>query len=455
MTRTPQRPSTASSQSLFSRAAGLFPGGVNSPVRAFRAVGGTPRFIASAKGAVLTDADGNHLLDYVLGWGPLLLGHAHPQVVEAVERQARRGLLYGASTELEVELGERVRRFYPAAERLRFVSTGTEATMSALRVARAATGRSAYVKLDGCYHGHADPFLMRGGSGLATFGSPDSPGVPEGVARDARIATFNDLPSVEAIFAREGGEVAAVIVEPVVGNYGCLPPAPGFLLGLRSLCDRHGALLLFDEVMTGFRVAAGGAAQRYGVRPDLVALGKVIGGGMPVAAFGGRADLMAVVAPEGPVYQAGTYSAHPVAMAAGNATLRVLEEDPSIFGRVEARAGLLAAGLREILGRRGIPGAVNHAGSMFTLFFGPARVATMADVRAADRDRFAHHFRSMLDLGIYWPPSAFESAFLSDAHGDAEIDRTLEAADEAMSMLPRTEGVGVGAGTPAGRGGVS
>jgi glutamate-1-semialdehyde 2,1-aminomutase len=426
---------TTTSEQLFLRAQALFPGGVNSPVRAFRAVGGVPRFIASAKGAYLTDVDGNRLLDYVLGWGPMLLGHAHPKVVEAVERQARLGFIYGTSTALEVDLAERVRRFYPAAERLRFVVSGTEATMSALRVARAFTKRSGYVKLDGCYHGHADAFLMKAGSGLATLGTPDSPGVPEAVARDARIATYNDLASVAAAFQKEPEAIAAVIVEPVVGNYGCLPPSPDFLPGLRALCDRHGAVLIFDEVMTGFRVARGGAAERYGVRPDLVTLGKVIGGGLPVAAFGGRADLMAQVAPEGPVYQAGTYSGHPVAMAAGLATMEILESDPKFFARIEARATLLAAGLREILTRRMIAGAVNQVGSMFTLFFGPASVATMADVRAADRDRFARFFRGMLDRGVYLPPSAFESAFLSDAHGDEELDLTLETADEVLGGL--------------------
>ena len=429
------QPKTTRSETLHKRALGLMPGGVNSPVRAFRGVGGTPRLIASAKGAELVDVDGNHLLDYVLGWGPLLLGHAHPAVVKAVERQMREGSLFGASTPHEIELAERVRRFYPAAERLRFVSTGTEATMSALRVARAATGRSLFVKLDGCYHGHADSFLIRAGSGLATLGTPDSPGVPEAVAQDARIATFNDLASVEAHFGREKNRIAAVIVEPVVGNYGVLPPAADFLPGLRSLCDQAKAVLIFDEVMTGFRVAPGGAAERYQVKPDLVTLGKVIGGGLPVAAFGGRADLMAMVAPEGPVYQAGTYSGNPLAMAAGNAALEALEAEPELFRRVEARTGLLAAGIREILQRRSIPGAVNAVGSMWTLFFGPSRVASMADVRSADRDRYARFFHGMLERGIYLPPSAFESAFLSAAHDDAAIDRTLETADEAMEGL--------------------
>ena len=428
-------PKTRESEILGHRAAGLFPGGVNSPVRAFKGVGGTPRFIASAKGAWVTDEDGNRLLDYVLGWGPLLLGHAHPAVVDAVKRQAPLGTLYGASTKLEIELAERVRRFVPAAERIRFVSTGTEATMSALRVARAATGRSAYVKLDGCYHGHADSFLIQAGSGLATLGTPDSPGVPETTAKEARIASFNDLDSVAAHFTREPEGIAAVIVEPVIGNYGVLAPEPGFLPGLRALCDRHGAVLIFDEVMTGFRASRGGAAERYAVRPDLITLGKVIGGGLPLAAFAGRADLMERVAPQGPVYQAGTYSGNPLSMAAGNAALETLEKEPEIFRRVEARTTLLAAGLREILARRRIPGAVNAVGSMWTLFFGPARVTSMKDVRAADKQRFAHFFHGMLERGVSLPPSAFESAFLSDAHTDDDIDRTLEAADEAMEGL--------------------
>jgi glutamate-1-semialdehyde 2,1-aminomutase len=435
MTEARSIPSVRESEILMQRAQGLFPGGVNSPVRAFRAVGGVPRYIASAKGAVLIDEDGNELLDYVLGWGPLLLGHGHPAVVEAVTKQARQGMLFGANTRLEIELAERVRRFVPAAERIRFVSTGTEATMSALRVARATTGRSAYVKLDGCYHGHADPFLIRGGSGLATFGAPDSPGVPESTAAEARIAAFNDLASVAAHFEREPTAISAVIVEPVIGNYGVLAPEPEFLQGLRALCDRHGAILIFDEVMSGFRAAPGGATERYGVRPDLITLGKVIGGGLPLAAFAGRADLMSRVSPEGPVYQAGTYAAHPLAMAAGNAALSVLEREPEIFRRVEARTTLLAAGMREILTRRRVPGTVNAVGSMWTLFFGPARVTSMADVRSADRERYARFFQGMLERGIYLPPSAFESAFLSDAHGEAEIDRTLEAADEAMEGL--------------------
>jgi glutamate-1-semialdehyde 2,1-aminomutase len=431
----PRTRTAAASEALFRRALQCFPGGVNSPVRAFKGVGGTPRFIASARGATLTDEDGARYVDYVLGWGPILLGHAHPAVTEAVERQIREGALYGAPTRIEVELAERVKRFYPAAERLRFVSTGTEATMSALRIARAATGRDGFVKLDGCYHGHGDAFLVRGGSGLATLGTPDSPGVPASAVNEARIASYNDLASVETHFRREGEKLAAVIVEPVVGNYGCVPPSPEFLPGLRSLCDRHGALLIFDEVMCGFRAARGGAAERYGVRPDLVTLGKVIGGGLPVAAFGGRSDLMGRVAPEGPVYQAGTYSGNPVAMAAGLAALTELDRDPGVFARLSARSELLAAGLRDALTRRGVPGAVNAVGSMWTLFFGVEAVRTVEDARRADRERYARFFHGMLDRGVYLPPSQFESAFLSAAHGDDELDQTLGAAAEALEGL--------------------
>ena len=433
MNETRPRVTTTKSEALHRRALEIFPGGVNSPVRAFKAVGGVPRQIVAAHGAYLTDADGQELLDYVLGWGPMLLGHAPPTVVQSIERQARLGTLYGTSTPLEADLAERVRRFYPAAERLRFVSTGTEATMSALRVARAATKRSIYVKLEGCYHGHADPFLIQAGSGAATLGVPDSPGVPASALADTRLARFNELDSVRAHFDREGSAIAAVIVEPVVGNYGVIPPRPDFLPGLRALCDRHQAVLIFDEVMCGFRAARGGAAERYGVKPDLVTLGKVIGGGLPVAAFGGRSDLMALVAPEGPVYQAGTYSGNPLAMAAGQAALAEMEKDPDLFRKVEARTSLLAAGLKASLDRHRVQGVVNAVGSMWTLFFGVTEVSTMDQVRRADRDRYARWFQGMLERGVYLPPSAFEAAFLSTAHTETEIDRTLEAADEVLA----------------------
>src|SRR5882672_2543004 len=420
MSETRALQATKQSEALHKAALGLFPGGVNSPVRAFRAVGGNPRAIVSAEGPLLTDADGNELLDYVLGWGPMLLGHGRPEVVAAVERQLKAGILFGMTSPLEVELAERVRRFYPAAERLRFVASGTEATMAAIRVARAATKRDAIVKLDGCYHGHADSFLIRGGSGLQTFGVPDSAGVPSSTAADTRVASFNDLASVEAAFATEPGKIAAVILEPVIGNMGVIPPEPAFLSGLRDLCDRNGALLVFDEVMTGFRAAPGGAAERYSVKPDLATLGKVIGGGLPVAAFCGRGDLMSLVAPEGPVYQAGTYAGHPLAMAAGSAALEVLERDPALFRRAEARTTLLAAGLREILTRRKVRGVVNTIGSMWTLYFGVDRVTSVEEARRADANLYARFFQSMLERGVLLPPSAFESAFLSDAHGEAE-----------------------------------
>ena len=436
MKETRVSPDTRRSEALHERALGLFPGGVNSPVRAFRAVGGAPRLIVSARGATVTDADGNELLDYVLGWGPMLLGHAHPAVVEAVERQHRSGSLFGMTSPLEVELAERVRSFYPAAERLRFTASGTEATMAAIRVARAATGRDDIVKLDGCYHGHADSFLIKAGSGLQTFGVPDSAGVPAGIARSTRVARFNDLDSVAAVFhIKHAVAPAALVLEPVIGNMGVIAPEPEFLTGLRAICDRHGSLLIFDEVMTGFRVARGGAAERFGVKPDLVTLGKVIGGGLPVAAFGGRADLMKLVAPEGPVYQAGTYAGHPLAMAAGNATLALLENDSTIFHRLEARTGLLAAGLREILTRRRVRGVVNAIGSMWTLFLGVDQVTSAEEARQTDSRRYAAFFQGMLERGVFLPPSAFESAFLSDAHTETEIDRTLEAADEALEGL--------------------
>ncbi len=423
---------TARSRALFERARTVMPGGVNSPVRAFGAVGGEPRFIARGEGACLVDVDGNRFIDYVLSWGPLLLGHAHPAVVRALERRLPLGTSYGAPTEGEVLLAEAIRRFVPSMEVVRLVSSGTEATMSAVRVARAATGRSRVVKFDGCYHGHADGFLIRAGSGAATLGVPDSPGVPAEVAALTLVAPWNDLDAVRAILERRGGEIAAVILEPVVGNHGVLPPRPGFLEGIRAACDRAGALLVFDEVMTGFRVARGGAQERYGVRPDLTTLGKVIGGGLPVGAYGGRADLMRRVAPDGPVYQAGTLSGNPLAVDAGLAALRVLEEDAGIFARLEERTARLADGLRDAAGARRGEVAVNAAGSMFTLFFAPPPVATTAAAARSDRARYARFHAALLARGVYFPPSQFEAAFLSTAHGDAEIDATVAAAAEAF-----------------------
>ena len=423
---------TSRSKRLMKRARDVIPGGVNSPVRAFGSVGGQARFIRSASGPRIEDEDGNRYIDYVASWGAILVGHAHPVVLEAIRSAAARGTSYGAPTEAEIALAERVAQLVPSVEMLRLVSSGTEATMSAVRLARAATGRSRIVKFDGCYHGHADGFLIRAGSGAATLGVPDSPGVPEEVASLTLLATWNDIESVRGLFERRGSEVAAVILEPVVGNYGVLPPRDGFLEEIRAACDRAGALLIFDEVMTGFRVARGGAQERYRVRPDLTTLGKVIGGGLPVGAYGGRSDLMRRVAPEGPVYQAGTLSGNPLAVDAGLATLRVLEEDGGLFERVEGATSRLAAGLLEAAGARRGEVAVNAIGSMLTLFFAPPPVATVADAARADRGRFARFHAALLARGVYWPPSPFEAAFLSTAHGAAEIDATLSAAAAAF-----------------------
>ncbi len=422
----------ARSRALFERARALMPGGVNSPVRAFRAVGGEPRFIARGEGAFIEDVDGNRYVDYVLSWGPLLLGHAPPPVIAALSRRVLSGTTFGAPTEGETLLAEAIQRFVPSMEMIRLVSSGTEATMAAVRVARAATRRDRLVKFDGCYHGHADGFLIRAGSGAATLGIPDSPGVPAASAALTSVAVWNDLASIEALFAAHPGEIAAVILEPVVGNYGVLPPRPGFLEGVRAACDRHGALLLFDEVMTGFRVARGGAQERYGVRPDLTMLGKVIGGGLPVGAYGGRRDLMSLVAPEGPVYQAGTLSGNPLAVEAGLATLRALDDDPDLFARIERRTARLADGLREAAGRWRADVTVNAIGSMFTVFFARPPVETTADAARADRGRFARWHAALLDRGVYYPPSQFEAAFVSSAHGDREIDATIAAAAEAF-----------------------
>ncbi|MBI5836074.1 MAG: glutamate-1-semialdehyde 2,1-aminomutase [Candidatus Eisenbacteria bacterium] len=419
------------SEELFRRAGALMPGGVNSPVRAFRAVGGTPRFMDHAEGPYLFDADGHRYVDYVLAWGPMLLGHGDPSVVRAVAEQAARGIVFGASTEAEVTLAETLLRLLPSLERVRLVNSGTEAAMSALRLARAATGRDLFLKFDGCYHGHGDSFLVRAGSGAATLDVPDSPGVPAALAAMTRIARYNDLDSVNAVFRAHPGQVAAVFVEPVVGNYGVLPPRPGFLEGLREACTREGAVLVFDEVMTGFRVAKGGAQGRYHIRPDLTLLGKVIGGGLPIGAYGGRADLMDRVSPSGPVYQAGTNSGNPVAVAAGLATLARVEHEP-VCEKAEAQAARLAAGLREAATRAGVEVTVNQVGSMFTLFFAPGPVDDLGSVGRADRKKFAAFHAAMLRRGVYLPPSPFEAAFLSAAHTDHEIEATLRAASEAL-----------------------
>lgn len=428
----PQQHPKTSSDALMRRARALLPGGVNSPVRAFAAVGGSPPFIDSAAGAELRTADGAVLVDLYNSWGPAILGHAHPAVVEAVQRQAARGLSYGAPCGLEVELAERVRAMMPAMERMRFVNSGTEACLSAIRLARAATGRDAIVKFAGCYHGHGDSFLVAAGSGVATLGAPDSPGVPEALARLTLTARFNDLDSVESALRAAPGGAAAVIVEPIAGNMGCVPPAPGFLAGLRDLCARHGALLVVDEVMTGFRVHPGGATALCGIEPDLVCLGKILGGGLPVAAYGGRADLMRRVAPEGPMYQAGTLSGNPLGMAAGLATLGVLAGDSTLYDRLEAKGARLEAGLSAAIRAAGVPACVQRVGSMLTLFLHPGPVRHWDDARQSDTAAFARFFRGMLARGCALPPAQYECWFLSDALEDRHIGQVLDAAGEAL-----------------------
>ena len=420
------------SDALFARAAERIPGGVNSPVRAFRAVGRNPLFIASAKGPHIRDEDGNEYIDYVGSWGPMILGHAHPAVLSALTAAAASGTSFGAPTEREVEMAELIARLIPSVQMVRMVNSGTEATMSALRLARAFTRREKVIKFEGCYHGHADPFLIRAGSGAMTLSVPDSPGVPGAVAAGTLNARFNDAGSVEALLSAEKGGVAAVIVEPVVGNMGCVPPRGGFLGDLRRLCTEHGALLVFDEVMTGFRLAPGGAQEVYGVRPDLTTLGKIIGGGLPVGAYGGRRDVMAMIAPSGPVYQAGTLSGNPLAMAAGLATLNHLAASPALYAALEKLSGALEEGMREAIRTLGIPCSVNRAGSMITLFFTSGPVTDYAGALGADTNRFAAYFRNMLSRGIYLPPSQFEAAFISAAHTEEDIARTIDAARASL-----------------------
>ena len=420
------------SAELFDRAKQLMPGGVSSPVRAFRAVGGTPFFVTRAAGCRLTDADGKSYVDYVCSWGPLILGHAHPAVLEAVRGAAERGWSYGAPCEGEVRLAEVVCRRMPSIEMVRFVSSGTEATMAAVRVARAATRRDLVLKFEGCYHGHADGFLVRAGSGVATLGLPDSPGVPRALAELTVTVPFNDAAAVEDVFRRRGAEIAAVIVEPYVGNAGFIAPEPGFHATLRSLCDAAGALLIFDEVMTGFRVAPGGAQARLGVRPDLTTLGKIIGGGMPVGAYGGRAELMRLVAPEGPVYQAGTLAGNPVAMAAGLATLLETER-PGFYETLERRTARLVAGIGDAARSHGVALSAGHAGSMWGAYFTGGPVRNFAEAKRADAGLFARWHRAALERGVYLAPSAFEAGFVSSAHTDADIDFTIAQLDAALA----------------------
>jgi len=425
---------TTRSTQLFRAAQQRIPGGVDSPVRAFRAVGGQPLFIERGAGPFLFDVDGNRFIDYVLSWGPLVLGHAHPRVVAALEAALRRGTSYGAPTELETRLAEAICRLMPGLEMVRFVNSGTEATMSALRLARAFTGRDKIIKFAGCYHGHADSLLVKAGSGVATLGLPDSPGVPRGAAQDTLTAPYNDLGAVEALLHTNPGQVAAVIVEPVAGNMGVVPPEEGFLSGLRQLTQENGALLIFDEVMTGFRVALGGAQSLYGVSPDLTTLGKVIGGGLPVGAYAGSREIMQQVAPAGPVYQAGTLSGNPLAMTAGLTTLEVLSE-PGVFETLVERTQRLCAGIGEAARQVGIPVTQTRVGTMFCTFFTGELVRDWASASRSDTTRFGRFFQAMLERGVYLAPSQFEAGFTSTAHGEAEYEATLSAAQAAFGSL--------------------
>jgi glutamate-1-semialdehyde 2,1-aminomutase len=429
---------TTKSARLFARALRILPGGVDSPVRAFKSVGASPLFVARASGSRLEDIDGNVFIDYVMSWGPLIHGHAPRGLIKALTAATRLGTSYGAPSPLEVELGERVRRLMPSLERVRFVSSGTEATMSAIRVARAATARDKIVKFEGCYHGHADPFLVQAGSGALTLGTPTSPGVTAASAADTLLASYNDLTSVERLFEANRGKIAAVIVEPIAGNMGVVPPADGFLPSLRRLCDEHGALLIFDEVITGFRAAAGGAQQLYRVAPDLTCLGKIIGGGLPVGAYGGRAELMELVSPAGPVYQAGTLSGNPLAMTAGIWCLDQLK--PRLYRDLAALGARLAGGLADAARDARVPLQVNAFGSVLTPFFTAERVADFKSALTADTAMYGRFFRGMLARGIYPPPSQFEAWFLSSAHTRRDVDRTVKAARSVMQEIGRGKG---------------
>jgi glutamate-1-semialdehyde 2,1-aminomutase len=419
------------SHELFQKALSLMPGGVNSPVRAFRAVGGDPVFIASGKGSSITDVDGKTYIDYVLSWGPLILGHCHPEVVEALAKAIERGTSFGACTPAEVELAERIRDAYPSVERVRLVNSGTEATLSALRVARAATGRDKILKFEGCYHGHGDSLLVKAGSGVATLGLPDSPGVPRALAELTVTLPFNDAAALEEAFQVHRNQLAAVIIEPVVGNSGCIPPQAGFLEKLRKLTAGQGTVLIFDEVMTGFRVTYGGAQELFQIQPDLTTLGKIIGGGLPVGAYGGKAALMDWVAPAGPVYQAGTLSGNPLAVAAGLKTLEILRR-PGTYERLEMISSKLASGLAAAAAKAGVPLTLNRVGSMLTCFFSSDAVTDYASAKRSDTGRFARFFRALLERGVYFPPSQFEAAFVSTAHSETDVASTVEAAARAF-----------------------
>ncbi|MGZ8197955.1 MAG: glutamate-1-semialdehyde 2,1-aminomutase [Burkholderiales bacterium] len=422
------------SQRLFAHAQLFTPGGVNSPVRAFRSVGGTPLFLKRGKGPLVWDADGASYIDYVGSWGPLIVGHAHPEVIDAVKRAAARGLSFGAPTELELEMAELLVKLVPSLEQVRLVSSGTEATMSAIRLARGYTGRDKIIKFEGCYHGHADALLVKAGSGALTFGQPSSAGVPADTVKNTAVLEYNNIIALEQAFAADGGAIACVIVEPVAGNMNLVAPDPAFLHKLRELCTRHGAALIFDEVMTGFRVGLAGAQGLYGIAPDLTTLGKVIGGGMPVGAFGGRRDIMQSLAPLGPVYQAGTLSGNPVAVAAGLATLKLVQA-PGFYERLEATTRTLCEGLAAAGGQQGIPFSARNIGGMFGIYFRETPPRSYSEVMQSDAELFNRFFHAMLTEGVYLAPSAFESGFVSSAHGSAEIDKTVAAAQRAFATL--------------------
>ena len=423
------------SEELYTQAQISIPGGVNSPVRAFNGVGGSPIFFESAEGAYMIDADGKRYIDYVGSWGPMILGHNHPAVLEATLQAAKRGLSFGTPTEVEITMAETIRKIVPSIEKVRMVNSGTEATMTAIRLARGYTGRDKILKFEGNYHGHADSLLVKAGSGALTLGVPNSPGIPEDFAKHTLTATYNDIESVKQIFAEMGAEIACIIVEPVAGNMNCIPPVDGFLEGLRSICDDHGSVLIFDEVMTGFRVAPGGAQDRYKIKPDLTTLGKVIGGGMPVGAFGGKKEVMDYIAPVGPVYQAGTLSGNPVAMAAGLAALQQLST-PGLYDQLYQRVDTLLDGLQERADRAGVPMTTNRAGSMFGFFFTEEpEVTTYAQATQCNMEHFKTFYHAMLEQGVYLAPSAFEGGFMSAAHSEEDIQNTLNAAEKAFAKL--------------------
>jgi len=424
------------SQQLFSQAKRHIPGGVNSPVRSFYAVGGTPVFIELAKGAIIKDADGNEYIDYVGSWGPMILGHAHPKIIKALNVAAEKSTSFGAPTEMEVKLAELMKKMVPGLDMLRMVNSGTEACMSAIRLARAFTKRNKFIKFEGCYHGHADSFLVKAGSGISTLGIQSVPGVPKSVSEDTLVATFNDLKSVEALFKSNKKKIAALIVEPVAGNMGCIPPQQGFLEGLRKLCDTNDALLIFDEVMTGFRVAQGGATELYGVMPDLMTYGKIIGGGLPVGAYGGKAEIMKMIAPSGAVYQAGTLSGNPLAMTCGYVLLNELKSNPRIYQQLDEKGKMLENGFTKIFKKQKINAQINRIGSMMSVHFTDKPVVDFTSAKTGDNNIFKKFFHAMLKQGIYFPPSAYEAFFISAAHQKKHLDETLRATEKALRNLP-------------------